>query len=487
MKRLSVFLVVFLSISINIFAQIVNDGGIIVVKSNSNLYLDNDIKNNSGLLKLESNSTIEIEGNFISEESANFDARQGSVVKFFGTQSKIVKSGGDDFAKIIIDKEAANVFLDDDMRVIENLEFVSENGSKLVVGTNNLILENNASINGANSNNYIQADGSGFVNKIYSGTENFTFPVGDSDEYSPLEVNITAGTFGGNSSVSVNVVDEVHPNLPSESSNCHISRYWNIEKSNINDFKATLTGTYTETDVVGNCNNIKGASYDGANWNFDNSLGNNLTITGDISNSSTDFTGMSSEALDISFISINAEVLGDNSCMISWSLVPNSNIELFEIERSTDMIGWQSIGSSIYKRTEETINKYSYLDKNIPVTQRNIIYYYRIKVIYFDGVLEYSDARFVNIVRESSDDILVFPNPTSDVLYCKLPKKISGDIATIKLIDNKGKVVLNKKLNHDSNIEMLDIEKYNITNGLYFLFIVDGYGNVYKRKVIISD
>ncbi len=489
MKKQSILLVMFLLVSISVFAQIVNDGGSIIVNDNSNLYLENDIKNNNGLLQLKNNSTLELEGNFINENGADFDALQGSTVKFFGTQSKIVKSGGDDFAKIIIDKEAATVSLDDNMDIVENLEFVSGNNSKLVIGANNLTLENNASVIGANSDNYIQADGTGFVNKIYSNPENFTFPVGDNDEYSPLEVNVTEGTFGGSSSVGVNVVDEVHPNLPPESSDCHISRYWNIEESNITDFKATLTGTYVEADAVGNCDNISGVSYDDTNWSFDNSQGNNLTVTGDISNPSTDFTGIAGKILDVSFIDINVEAVDDNSCIIRWSLVSDPNIESFEVERSADMIGWQSVGSLVYSQTEESINKYFHLDENIPI-KNNIVYYYRIKVIYFDGLSEYSDARFVNFAQYDNNEMVVFPNPaTSEVIHYNLPKKISNNINNIMLVDSKGMIILHSELSNESNsgIGVINLTNYDITKGVYFFLAFDNSGNTYKRKVVITD
>ncbi len=477
MKRLSVFLVVFLSISINIFAQIVNDGGTITVKNNSNLYLENDMKNNTGLLKLESNSTLELEGSFVSENSADFDALQGSAVKFSGTQSKSVKSGGDDFAKVVIDKQAATVSLDDDMVVVENLEFISGNNSKLVIGADNLTFGSNASVIGANSNNYVQADGVGFVNKIYSGTKNFAFPVGDNDEYSPLEVNVTDGTFGGNSSVGVNVVDQVHPNLPSESFDCHISRYWNVEESNIANFMATLTGTYVQADVVGNCDNIAGASYDHANWSFDNAQGNNLTVTGNISNSSTDFTGVLGEALDISFIDFNVKVAGENSCMIRWSLVSDSNIELFEVERSTDMTSWQSVGSFVYEKTQETINKYFHLDKDVPVFRQNTVYYYRIKVIYFDGLSQYSDVRFVNFAQYDDSQILVFPSPVSDFVNFDNTYKV---IEEIKIFDSFGRFVSRFSAKEGKN----RVPVYNLPNGQYYLYLM-GKKEIKVAKILV--
>ncbi len=488
MKKLFVYTILLLSISSNIFGQIVNDGGTIIVKSNSDLYSENDIKNNAGLLRLENNSTLETKGNFISEDVANFEAQQGSTVKFFGAQSKMVKSGGDDFAKVVVSKEAADISLDDDMTIVENLEFSTGNSSKLVVGAHSLTLESNASITGADSDNYIQADGVGLVNKIYSAVGNFTFPVGDSDEYSPLEVNVKSGTFVANSSIGVNLVDEVHPNLPSESADCYISRYWHVEQSNIVGFEATLTGTYVEADVVGTCETINGTSYDGGNWRFDNSQGSNLTVIGDISNSSSDFTGVSAEALDISLIDFDVEAVGHNSCMIRWSLVYNSNIESFEVQRSTDMVQWQPVGSVICKKTEKSVNKYSYLDENISDVKQYKIYYYRIKVIYFDGISEYTDVRFLNFGREANEAIVVFPNPVSNVLYYDLPEKIRGCVSDIMLVDSKGVVVLHSKSNDNSNTltGMLDFTSYDIPNGLYFLLVIDDYGNVYKHKVLIN-
>lgn len=272
-------------------AQLVNNGATITVKNGATLHVDTDVTNTTGTIILESNAILEVSGDFTSEAAASFDANANSTVKFFGSAIKNIKSGGDDFGNVVMNKDAdINMTLVDPMNINTNLDFTPANANKLILGANNLTLEAAATITNFDATHYIQADGTGVLGKKYASTGSFTFPVGDVDEYSPIDANVTAGTFGSNASLAVNVVDAVHPNLYTDA-DAYITRYWNVDMTDITSYAATLTGTYVNADVTGLEANINGASYI-SDWSFANASGDdvNNTVTGDVS-ASTDFTG----------------------------------------------------------------------------------------------------------------------------------------------------------------------------------------------------
>ena len=274
------------------YAQLVNNGATIIVKNGATLHVDSDVTNTTGTLQLESNATLEVSGDFTSETAASFDADANSTVKFFGSASKNIKSGGDDFGKILLNKDdAINMTLTDAMEITTNLDFTPANNNKLILGANNLAFASGATITNADATHYIQADGAGVVEKRFSADGSFTYNIGDSDEYSPVTANVSATSYGSAAKVAINVVDAVHPNLYSDA-NAYLTRYWNVDVTDITGYSATLTGTYTDADITGTETNIKGASYT-SDWSFANA-GNddtNNTVTGDVT-SSTDFSGM---------------------------------------------------------------------------------------------------------------------------------------------------------------------------------------------------
>ena len=275
-------------------AQLINEGATIIVEGGTTLYVESDVINTSGTIQLDANSNLVLGGNFTSENAAIFNADPNSIVKFIGTTDNTIKSGGDAFCKIILEKNIGkNITLLDPATVKTNLNFTPANGNKLVLQSNDLTFENTATITNADANNYIQADESGMVFKKLTSIESFTYPIGDIDDYSPLSVITTAGDFNSNSNIGVNVTDLAHPNLYSET-DAFISRYWQLEANNITGYQATLTGKYVDADINGTEANIKGANYSGSDWTFNNAS-NNVTsneVSGNISSNVVDFTGM---------------------------------------------------------------------------------------------------------------------------------------------------------------------------------------------------
>ena len=133
----------------------------------------------------------------------------------------------------------------------------------LTVSNSNLSLSSAAVAGSFSATSMIVTDGNGEVRRNYSGTGSYTFPVGDVTdvaEYSPISVNVTAGTFSS-AYVGVAVVDAVHPNNTSASNN--ISRYWKVNQSGITGAVATISATYLPTDLTGSEETVSAAQLKG--------------------------------------------------------------------------------------------------------------------------------------------------------------------------------------------------------------------------------
>ena len=88
-------------------------------------------------------------------------------------------------------------------------------------------------------------------------------------------------------------------------------------------------------------------------------------------------------------------------------------------------------------------------------------------------VTDYSGTGTSNLV--ASEDVSIFPNPTSGELYIKSPVAIN---ATLYSLD--GRIVYNQK---NASVIMLA----HVSNGVYFLHVTDKEGNHVKRsKVVVT-
>ncbi|WP_333666949.1 beta strand repeat-containing protein, partial [Flavobacterium sp.] len=133
----------------------------------------------------------------------------------------------------------------------------------LDIGNYNLLLGANAVSGSFSATNMVVASGTGELRRAYTGIGSYTFPIGDltdTTEYSPITINITAGTFSS-AYVGVAVVDAIHPNNSSTANN--ITRYWKVKESGISGAIATITANYLSADITGTEGDIAGGQLNG--------------------------------------------------------------------------------------------------------------------------------------------------------------------------------------------------------------------------------
>jgi gliding motility-associated-like protein len=169
---------------------------------------------------------------------------------------------------------------------------------KITLGTYNLTLSGAAAVGGVSALNYIIADGTGQLKKVFAAgaTAAYTLPVGDvSGDYSPVSLTFTANSV--QRTIGVHVTDALHPNDGGSSDN--ISRYWSFA-----DDLAGGTYTYNASftfispaDLTGLYANLRVNRWDGSAWTQYTTTGVSpvLTITGVTETTApfnnSDFTG----------------------------------------------------------------------------------------------------------------------------------------------------------------------------------------------------
>ena len=168
----------------------------------------------------------------------------------------------------------------------------------ITLGTYNLTLAGTAAVASVGGTDFIIADGTGQLKKVFAAgaTGAYVLPVGDaSGDYSPVSLQFTANSI--QRTVGVRVTDAIHPNDGGSSDN--ISRYWTFT-----DDLAGGTYTYnasftyiTPADLTGAHANLRVNRWDGSAWTQYTTTGVSpaITVTGVTETTSpfnnSDFTG----------------------------------------------------------------------------------------------------------------------------------------------------------------------------------------------------
>ncbi|HLA55132.1 MAG TPA: putative metal-binding motif-containing protein, partial [Flavobacterium sp.] len=303
----------------------------------------NNLKINTGVtLDASTASAINCLGNFTNNGAFTPGL---STVTFTGTASDIGGTSLNTFYNLTINKTGGVAQLSSDAKVTNTLTMTD---GHLNIGNRILTLSANAVAGTPGATKMIIANNGGELRRTYTGTGSYVFPVGDNSgttEYSPITVNVTAGTFSS-AYVGVAVVDAVHPN--NASTTHYLTRYWKVNQSGITGAVATIAGTYINTaaDVQGTTGLIKSAQLKGTfnaatnPWiKFTALAGATLTATGAVlpSGQTSYFTGLTGADPTVSItgggtyctgntITLTAVPVGDAAFTYAWSAGLGTNV-----------------------------------------------------------------------------------------------------------------------------------------------------------------
>ena len=190
--------------------------------------------------------------------------------------------------------------------------------------------------------------------------------------------------------------------------------------------------------------------------------------------------------LPIKLTSFTAVKEGDRNALLDWRSSSESNSDYYGIERSVDGINWEPIAQVRAAGNSSDERTYSYLDRTLPLSRAlNQIFFYRLRLVDFDGKFEYSDVRSVIFDKvETRGDIALFPNPASHLAQLDVSglDVSDGDIH-LRVTDMSGKVVLTKDILGNS-VEPINVLEWNSGN---YNFTVTQGEKLYNKRFIKVD
>ena len=180
-------------------------------------------------------------------------------------------------------------------------------------------------------------------------------------------------------------------------------------------------------------------------------------------------------ALPVELIDFRARAM-EEKVVLEWETASEENNDFFEIEHSRDGLNFEIIGSVVGAGTTRRIQTYEFWHDQ-PQLESN---YYRLKQVDFDGAFEYSEIRVVAFEPEGVK-VIVYPNPAMDYINIRMVDNISEK--NIQLFDSTGRLVLQRNMAADSNLEVLEVN--HLPSGIYWIKVeVDGRS--FNNKILLQ-
>ncbi len=419
-------------------------------------------------------------GIFAFDDEGGF-IQANNTVTFSGSEPQLISSAtltNEIFYNLKISNATGNVILGVPTTVTNQLSFTS---GLLDASNYSLTLSaGNVPVTGASSTSYvitgngITSTGQMNINNLPTNTS-VLFPIGTPTYYLPASVN--AGVNTGNSydafvfqGLTTNALENgpsFSPAILSKS----LAAEWNFtQTAGSGNASLTLNWTSSGTALEGSAFQLYGlnigiSQYAAGAWQMATGSGNVATQTatstfGSFSQFSVVGLGF---VLPISLSNFNAVLKNDKKVYLSWEYGDGAGLQDFEVQRSSNGIGWNTIGTVQSNGEISDDAHYSLTDPD-PATGEN---YYRLIVQNINGENSYSMIREVNLI--SMANISFFPNPARNIIRFSVSN--TNEPITIKLMSVSGASLQSYLTGSRNSAGSLDVSGY--PSGVYFLEALD--------------
>jgi hypothetical protein len=184
------------------------------------------------------------------------------------------------------------------------------------------------------------------------------------------------------------------------------------------------------------------------------------------------FSELADIPLKVHYLDFKGQAVNNQYILLTWSTDSEQNNDHFEVERSSDLLHFQTVGNVVGAGNSNTQKDYSIQD-NSP---RDGINYYRLKQVDFDGNYAYSKTIMVRFGNHS--DPLIFPNPASTYITLVQGQE---QITDVVIYDVTGKLV--KQVKNTSGNASFVISLTDLNTGVYVVRM-KAASSSYQQKLL---
>jgi len=191
--------------------------------------------------------------------------------------------------------------------------------------------------------------------------------------------------------------------------------------------------------------------------------------------------GEANALLPVELVSLTANA-NDASIFVNWVTASEINNEKFEVLRSTDAVTFTKIGEVAGNGTSNATNTYSFEDEDVEV---DVIYYYKLRQIDFDGAAENSHvvSAVINTLGQFMIGDLV-PNPANNYSYVEIISPVDGNI-NFFITNVVGQEMMTGEFVMEEGSQRLYFDIETLLPGNYIITMITDSGMKIARKVQI--
>jgi Secretion system C-terminal sorting domain len=431
-------------------------------------------------------------GTFAFDDEGGF-VEANNTITFSGAVQQLISSTSltnEVFYNLNISNTAGHVILGMPVTVTNQLNFSS---GLLDASNNSLTLAaGNIPITGASSTSYvitgdgITSAGQMTINNLSTNTVTL-FPIGTPAYYLPATIN--AGPNIGNSynafvfqGLTTNALENgtsFSAGILSKS----LAAEWNLTQTS-GSGSASLTLNWTSSGAAFEGSafqsyglNIGISQYTGGAWQVATGNGNVTTQTATSTfNSFSQFSVVGDGyVLPVLLSDFNAVLKNDKTVYLSWEFGDGDGARDFEVQKSSNGLSWNTIGTVQSNGNKSDETHYSLSDPD-PATGAN---YYRLIVQSKNGVNSYSTIRQVNLL--SMTTVSFYPNPARNSIHFSVTNTDKPITATMISVSG---VLLQSLLISGSNSGFMDVSGY--PSGVYFIEVLDNRRILKSGTIVIT-
>ena len=334
----------------------------------------------------------------------------------------------------------------------------------------------------------------GRIEQSVTGASSFTFEVGDEGAYRPATLtpantttfqvaHIAEATPAGAGMTNpdiTNLIGDASANPSGNVQSVLNFRYWDIDVSGGGPPGSTNVGLQiSSADRATDPSFLGMTRFDGTDWGilplFSSGGMDPYIITG----TTTAFSEFSIYSINSAANPLPVELIGfsgrkeNDKNLLLWTTLSELNSDYFLIERAEDGIAFSAIGTVSSHGTSNERRDYQFVDNDVILSRS---YFYRLKMVDFDGTYEYSETILVT-PDFSNSQILVYPNPSKD--FIEIKGVDVNNVNQLILYDLDGSVVRTS-----SSIKSRLIPMFDLPDGQYLLRIEMIDKSVFEGKII---
>lgn len=184
-------------------------------------------------------------------------------------------------------------------------------------------------------------------------------------------------------------------------------------------------------------------------------------------------------ALPVELTSFRAQAVG-GAAQLTWATATEENNAGFEVQRSEDGRTFENLAFVEGHGTTLEAQDYRFDDKTV---RQNVLYYYRLKQVDYDGQAEYSDLVTLKVEGQAQAGAF-YPNPAiGGITKLDYQATTAGELL-VTVYNINGQAVAEWVRSVDSGLNVLDMNFSALSAGNYFVKLENGADRQYQKLVI---